>query len=73
MIIILYHQFQSVAPFFVATSMSGISRTSLSVPGAVGFARAAVATIGIKKFTRGYLPHEIQVSVTVYRAKNTID
>ena len=50
-----------VAPFYVATSMSRIRHTSFFVPDPVSYARAAVATIGIKKFTHGYVSHAIQV------------
>ena len=58
-----------MTPFFVATSMSGIRRTNFMVPDGVGFTRAAVATIGIKRFTYGCLSHTIQVRTSVSRGQ----
>ena len=52
---------QTVAPFFVATAMSGIRRSNMMVADAVQFGRSAVATIGIQDFTHGCLSHAIQV------------
>ena len=54
-----------MTPFFVATAMSGIRRTSLMVPDEVGYGRTAVATIGIKRVTYGCLSHTIQVRESV--------
>ena len=53
---------QTVAPFFVATAMSGIRRANWIVAHPVAYTRAAVATIGIQRFTHGYLSHAVQVS-----------
>ena len=57
---------QTVAPGTVATAMSAsvsnIEGTSLFVPNGVGYARAAVATIGILNNTFGCISHTIQVS-----------
>lgn len=53
---------QCVAPFMVATSMGGeIVSASYFVPDGVKFARAAVATIGIKNFTFGCFSHTLLV------------
>ena len=49
-----------VAPYMVATSMI-MRGVSFMVPDPVNYARTAVATIGIKKFTHGYVSHAIQV------------
>ena len=64
----LYDQFhwlpllrQTVIPFFVATTMSRIKHTNALVVDADYYARSAVATIGVQKFTFGCLSHSIQV------------
>ena len=41
--------------------MSGIRHTNFMVPDPVSYARAAVATIGIKEFTYGCVSHTVQV------------
>ena len=41
--------------------MTRIRRTSFVIPDPVSYAQAAVATIGIKKFTHGCVSHAIQV------------
>ena len=52
---------QTVAPFFVATAMSGIRRSNWMVADANQYARSALATVGIMSFTHGTLSHSIQV------------
>lgn len=52
---------QSVLPFFVATKMSKIRRSSLLVPDPNGYARSALATVGIQGRTFGCISHAIQV------------
>ena len=56
---------QCVTPFYVATSMSGIRRSSFMAPDGVGYTREAVATIGIKRVTYGCLSHTIQVRTSM--------
>ena len=56
---------QCVTPFYFAMSMSGIRRTSFMVPDGVSYTRAAVATIGIKRVTYGFISHTIQVIMVV--------
>ncbi|XP_064399134.1 very-long-chain 3-oxoacyl-CoA reductase-like [Halichondria panicea] len=51
---------QTVAPFFVATAMSGIRRSNWMVADANQYARSALATVGIMSFTHGTLSHSIQ-------------
>ena len=53
--------FQTVAPFFVATPLSGIEEPDLFVADPNKFARAAVATIGVQYYTYGCLSHAILV------------
>ena len=50
-----------MAPYVVATAGTGIERSNFMAPDGVSYARAAVATIGIKKFTHGCLSHTVQV------------
>ena len=55
---------QCVVPFIVVTSMVtgwGVQQATLWIADSVRYARAAVATIGIKSFTRGYYPHALLV------------
>ena len=55
---------QCVVPFIVVTSVVtewGIQQATLWTPDSVRYTRAAVATIGIKSFTRGYYPHALLV------------
>ena len=56
---------QCVVPFYVATSMSGIRRSSFMAPDGVSYAREAVATIGIRRVTYGCLSHIIQVRTSL--------
>ena len=56
---------QCVTPFYVATSMSGIRRSSFMTPDGVSYTREAVATIGIKRVTYGCLSHTIQVRTSL--------
>ena len=51
-----------MTPFVVATSMSGISRPSYTMPSADTYAKAAVATIGVQDSTYGCFSHAMQVS-----------
>ncbi|XP_064399135.1 very-long-chain 3-oxoacyl-CoA reductase-A-like [Halichondria panicea] len=51
---------QTVAPFFVATAMSGIRRSNWMVADANQYARSALATVGILSFSHGTLSHSIQ-------------
>lgn len=53
---------QNVMPFVVATAMSGIRRSTFLIPNGTGFAKAAVATIGIQDNTFGCFSHALQVS-----------
>lgn len=62
----MYTQIQTVAPFFVATSMSGLRRTNFMIAHPVAFARAAVATIGIQRLTYGCFSHAVQVCVYMF-------
>ena len=52
---------QCVLPFFVATNMSQIRKTSFMVPGPREYARKALATVGLESRTFGCLSHAIQV------------
>ena len=61
-----FSSFQCVSPFYVSTAMSGIGSTNFWVPEPVAFARAAVATIGIKRFTHGCFSHALQVNQCVF-------
>ena len=56
-----HHLTQDVKPGFVATAMSGIRKTSRSIPSPITYTRAAVATIGIQHTTYGYFYHALQV------------
>ena len=51
-----------MSPFYVTTAMSGIDSANFWVAEPVAFARAAMATTGIKRFTHGCFSHAIQVS-----------
>ena len=51
-----------MAPFFVATPLSGIEEPDLFVADPNKFARAAVATIGVQYYTYGCLSHAIMVT-----------
>uniref|UniRef100_UPI00358F8676 very-long-chain 3-oxoacyl-CoA reductase n=1 Tax=Myxine glutinosa TaxID=7769 RepID=UPI00358F8676 len=50
---------QSVLPFFVVTNMSRIKKASLDKPDPGTYAQAALATVGLRSRTCGYLPHSI--------------
>ncbi|KAM7536663.1 hypothetical protein Aperf_G00000088676 [Anoplocephala perfoliata] len=50
---------QAFAPSFVATNMSGIKRTSLSVPSAETFVESAFSMIGVETIGTGYFRHEL--------------
>ncbi len=61
MIHFMFFPLQNVAPFFVATALSGMRRTNLFVADANQYARSALATVGIMSFTHGTLSHSMQV------------
>ena len=68
-----YHlQMQTVAPFFVATPLSGIEEPDLFVADPNKFARAAVATIGVQYYTYGCLSHAIMVTQCYYEPYSLI-
>ena len=48
------------------TSTMGMNQTTFWTPDPVSYTRAAVATIGITKFTRGCLSHALQVIRWLY-------
>ena len=52
-----------MAPFFVATQLSGLEDPDLFTMDANKFAHAAVGTIGIQYYTYGCLAHAILVCV----------
>ena len=60
---LMHSHLKTVAPCIVATRLSGFkdSQVNFFIVDAVHYARAAVATIGILKFTYGCLSHELQV------------
>jgi 17beta-estradiol 17-dehydrogenase / very-long-chain 3-oxoacyl-CoA reductase len=51
---------QTITPGFVATSMSGIKRTSFSVPSPSSFASSALNTVGHMTCTSGCVAHVLQ-------------
>ena len=53
--------FKNVTPGYVATAMSGITRTSFLCPSPECFAKSAVTTIGIQNDTCGCFSHALQV------------
>ena len=53
---------QTVIPFYVATNMSRIRRTSLFTPDGQTYASAALNTLGVMAVTHGCWPHQLQVS-----------
>ena len=55
------HCHKNVVPFFVATAMSGKKHTNSFIMEANYYARSAVATIGVQRYTFGCLSHAIQV------------
>lgn len=57
----------------VATRMSGLkeSQVNFFIVNAMHYARAAVATIGILKFTYGCLSHELQVGTWTLFTSNS--
>ena len=50
-------------PMFVATKMSKIRRTSLTIPSPTTYAKAAVANIGYETLCSPYWPHALQLYV----------
>jgi len=56
---------QSVLPGFVATKMSKIRSTSLTVPSPEGYVRSALSVVGVESRTFGYWFHAFQALVTV--------
>lgn len=58
---------QCVAPFSLATKMAASTArgqcTKFWMVDPVSFAKAAMATIGIKRFTHGCFAHAIEVSI----------
>merc|ERR1711870_124707 len=52
---------QCQAPLFVATKMSKIRKTSLTVPSPVAYARSAVAHIGFEDTVSPYWSHALQL------------
>ncbi|KAL3842376.1 hypothetical protein ACJMK2_020397 [Sinanodonta woodiana] len=50
---------QCVMPFFVATNMSKIRKTSLFVPSASTYVQSALQTVGLEQETYGYFPHKL--------------
>ena len=52
---------QTVIPFYVATAMIGVRKSSFMIPNGDQYARSAVATIGVQKTTFGCWSHAIQV------------
>uniref|UniRef100_A0A8C4QE29 Hydroxysteroid (17-beta) dehydrogenase 12a n=1 Tax=Eptatretus burgeri TaxID=7764 RepID=A0A8C4QE29_EPTBU len=50
-----------VLPFFVVTNMSRLKKASLDKPDPGTYVRAALATVGLRSRTCGYLPHSIMV------------
>jgi len=55
---------QSVLPSYVATKMSKIRKTSLLVPSASAYVKAALQTVGVEERTYGYWSHKLQGFVT---------
>lgn len=53
--------FQSVLPFFVATKLAKIRKTTLQIPSAETYVRSALKTVGLKSRTNGYLIHSLMV------------
>ncbi|KAK3591885.1 hypothetical protein CHS0354_005092 [Potamilus streckersoni] len=51
--------FQCVMPFFVATNMTKIRKTSLFVPDASTYVQSALKTVGLEQETFGYFPHKM--------------
>ncbi|GAB6022362.1 hypothetical protein CHUAL_006483 [Chamberlinius hualienensis] len=51
---------QSVIPYFVATNMSKIKKTSTFVPNPTAYVRGQLKTIGLEDRTFGYLAHKLQ-------------
>jgi len=54
---------QCVMPFFVATKLSKIRRTSFFIPGPVAYVKQAVGTIGLQLRTFGCVSHALQAFV----------
>jgi len=52
---------QCVLPGFVTTKLSGMKRSSLTVPNPQQFVKQALATVGVEKRTGGYYSHKLQI------------
>ena len=53
---------QCVVPFFVATKLSKIRRSSFFIPNSLTYVRSALRTVGVESVTFGYFAHALEVS-----------
>lgn len=63
---------QTVSAGMVTTAMSNKRRVSFFSPDPVSYAKAAVATIGIQRYTHGCWSHAIQVIELACNLKNAV-
>ncbi|KAM5224274.1 very-long-chain 3-oxoacyl-CoA reductase [Hipposideros larvatus] len=54
---------QSVLPFFVATKMVKVRKSTLHIPPPETFVKSAMKTVGLKSQTHGYLVHSLMGAV----------
>ncbi|XP_066219060.1 very-long-chain 3-oxoacyl-CoA reductase [Saccopteryx leptura] len=54
---------QSVLPFYVATKLAKIRKTSWHVPSAEAYVKSAMKTVGLKSRTNGYPIHSLMGSI----------
>lgn len=53
--------FQNVLPFFVATKLAKLRRSSLFAPSPLSYAKSALNTLGVQSTTVGCFPHGLQL------------
>ena len=56
---------QCVAPGFVASAMSKISKPTWMAPSPNKYVSCVLKTVGVQKLTMGYYPHFLMVSLTL--------